>query len=93
MTLEPLAYTYEGEYLCVPCGEALPEDAEWQPVFGYHWSEMATANPHGELCSDCEAVLIEGWCEAVDTGNAGNGFCGDCDLSGRVSLEDQYENQ
>ena len=53
---------------------------------------MAEANPHGELCTECDTVLIEGWCEAADAGNIGNGFCGDCDLSGRVSLEDQYED-
>lgn len=93
MTFDPLAYTYQGQYYCTTCGEALPDDGELQPVFGYHWSEMAEANPHGELCTECDTVLIEGWCEAADAGNIGNGFCGDCDLSGRVSLEDQYEDQ
>jgi hypothetical protein len=92
MELEPIAYDYEGEYICPLCRESLPETEDATPINSFSWGEVASDTGHGIKCSECEALLLEGWCEAADTGNAGNGFCGECIELGQASLEDMYED-
>ena len=96
--IEPIAYEYEGDYLCATCYECLPnidasdlEDAI--PINSFSWGEVSSHGAHGIKCAECETLLLEGWCEAADTGNAGNGFCGECIELGQERLEDSYEDQ
>lgn len=92
MEFEPIAYDYEGDYICPLCRESLPDTEDAEPINSFSYSEVASDTGHGIKCSECEAVLLEGWCEAADTGNEGNGFCSDCIHLGNATLEDQYED-